>query len=267
MDPGFYRFFRHITPSGFKKWIDRYNYDGQEIQDLIQTAPVPLQVQTLDCTAAQSVSLLMNYPARAFVIYFYDSASPIKTIKPNGFVKVRINDDRIENEFPAKHNRGFRGDYYRLFLSWPAQANTKADLVMHMFDDDPWETDSVTATGGAGGTVTSVSVVPANGFSGSVANPATTPAITLLTTVTGALKGNGAAISAIAYKQENPAGAVDGANMTFTLSSLPISGASVILWSNASPMRQLIDYTIAGMVITYAVPPAAGTDVYAYYPS
>lgn len=48
----------------------------------------------------------------------------------------------------------------------------------------------------AGGTVTSVSVAAANGLSGSVTNPTTAPTISLSTTVTGMLKGNGAAISA-----------------------------------------------------------------------
>lgn len=52
------------------------------------------------------------------------------------------------------------------------------------------------AVGGGSGTVTDVSVVSANGFAGSVANSTTTPAITLVTTVTGVLKGNGTAISA-----------------------------------------------------------------------
>lgn len=47
------------------------------------------------------------------------------------------------------------------------------------------------------GTVTSVSVVSANGFSGTVATATTTPAITLSTTITGILQGNGTAISAI----------------------------------------------------------------------
>lgn len=51
-------------------------------------------------------------------------------------------------------------------------------------------------SGGGSGTVTSVSVVSANGFAGSVANATTTPAITLSTTVTGIVKGNGTAISA-----------------------------------------------------------------------
>lgn len=49
---------------------------------------------------------------------------------------------------------------------------------------------------GGAGTVTTVSVATANGFAGSVANPTTTPAITVSTSVTGLLKGNGTAISA-----------------------------------------------------------------------
>ena len=48
--------------------------------------------------------------------------------------------------------------------------------------------------GGGSGTVTDVSVVTANGFAGTVANPMTTPAITLETTVTGVIKGDGTQI-------------------------------------------------------------------------
>ena len=49
---------------------------------------------------------------------------------------------------------------------------------------------------GAAGSVSSVSVVSANGFAGTVATSTTTPAITLSTSITGILKGNGTAISA-----------------------------------------------------------------------
>jgi len=55
---------------------------------------------------------------------------------------------------------------------------------------------TINATDQYVGTVTSVSVVSANGFAGTVANATTTPAITLTTTITGVLKGNGTAISA-----------------------------------------------------------------------
>ncbi len=51
-----------------------------------------------------------------------------------------------------------------------------------------WQT--ITGTG----TVTSVSVTTANGFAGTVANASTVPAITLSTTVSGLLKGNGTEI-------------------------------------------------------------------------
>jgi hypothetical protein len=47
-----------------------------------------------------------------------------------------------------------------------------------------------------GGTVTTASVVSANGFAGTVATATTTPAITLSTTITGIIKGNGTALSA-----------------------------------------------------------------------
>ena len=55
---------------------------------------------------------------------------------------------------------------------------------------------TINATDQFVGTVTSASVISANGFAGTVATATTTPAITLTTTVTGVLKGNGTAISA-----------------------------------------------------------------------
>ena len=56
--------------------------------------------------------------------------------------------------------------------------------------------DGTFATPTGGGTVTDVSVVSANGFTGSVATSTSTPAITIGTTLTGVLKGDGTAISA-----------------------------------------------------------------------
>lgn len=50
--------------------------------------------------------------------------------------------------------------------------------------------------GSGSGSVTNVNVASANGFAGTVANASTTPTITISTTVTGLLKGNGTAISA-----------------------------------------------------------------------
>ena len=59
-----------------------------------------------------------------------------------------------------------------------------------------WRGDGSWATPSGTGTVTSVSVVSANGLAGTVANATSTPAITLSTSITGVLKGNGTALSA-----------------------------------------------------------------------
>ena len=65
------------------------------------------------------------------------------------------------------------------------------------------------------GTVTSASVVSANGFAGTVATATTTPAITLTTSITGVLKGNGTAISAATAGTDY---AAPGTAATFTAS-------------------------------------------------
>lgn len=68
------------------------------------------------------------------------------------------------------------------------------------------------------GTVTSVSIANANGFDGTVTTPSTTPAITLKTTVTGMLKGNGTAISAATVNTDYlaPGSMVMNENLTVT---------------------------------------------------
>lgn len=61
---------------------------------------------------------------------------------------------------------------------------------------DPTTHALLVDTTGVTGMVTSVSVVTANGFAGTVATATTTPAITITTTVTGVLYGNGTSVAA-----------------------------------------------------------------------
>lgn len=94
---------------------------------------------------------------------------------------------------------------------------------------------SITIAATNTGTVTTVSVVTANGFAGTVANASSTPAITLTTSVTGVLKGNGTAISAATAGTDYSAGTsalatgilksttTTGALSIATFSDLPIS--------------------------------------------
>ena len=84
-------------------------------------------------------------------------------------------------------------EWYRFFLNMfvLTGSGSNATTLDELQLGPPSQPISTTASG----TVTSVSVVSANGFAGTVATSTTTPAITLSTTVTGVLKGNGTAIS------------------------------------------------------------------------
>jgi hypothetical protein len=83
----------------------------------------------------------------------------------------------------------------------PVSGNTPGDARIELTDFTGWVWNGsawVQFSGGSGsGTVTSVSVVSTNGFAGTVANSTTTPAITLETSITGILNGNGTAVSAL----------------------------------------------------------------------
>lgn len=97
------------------------------------------------------------------------------------------------------------------------------------------------------GTVTSVSVASANGFTGSVANATTTPAITLSTSATGMLKGFAGGIVAASAGTDYLAPTGSGAGLTG------------ILWSQIGSTPT----TVAGYGITDAVTgPGASTSGY-----
>ena len=76
----------------------------------------------------------------------------------------------------------------------PAPASGDAAANKYLKADGSW----ATVSGATGGTVTTASVVSANGFSGTVATASSTPAITLATSISGILKGSSGALAAAA---------------------------------------------------------------------
>lgn len=77
-----------------------------------------------------------------------------------------------------------------------AGALTGNELVPIVQNGVTVQTTTGSISSGTGGSVASVSVSSANGFSGSVANPTTNPNITLATTVSGMVKGSSSALVA-----------------------------------------------------------------------
>jgi hypothetical protein len=139
--------------------------------------------------------------------------------------------------------------------------------------------DAAYTSAGGSGSVTTVSVVSANGFAGSVANASTTPAITISTGITGVLKGNGTAISAASntagadyvnasnfITRETPSGTVNGSTTAFTLANTPISGTEqVFLNGLLQEPGAGNDYTISGATITYLTAPLTGDKIRVSY--
>jgi hypothetical protein len=135
------------------------------------------------------------------------------------------------------------------------------------------------------GTVSSVSVVSANGLAGTVATATTTPAITLSTTVTGLLKGNGTAISAAASGTDyapatsgtsilygNGAGGFSnvtiGTGVAFSAGTLSATGsggtvtsvAALTLGTSGTDLSSTVANGTTTPVITLQVPTASATN-------
>jgi hypothetical protein len=94
--------------------------------------------------------------------------------------------------------------------------------------------DNTWATISGGGSVTTVSVVSANGFAGTVATDTSTPAITISTTITGLLKGNGTAISAATANADYLAVASPVYTGTLSTGTLTYTPANVFQYAQQS---------------------------------
>jgi hypothetical protein len=96
------------------------------------------------------------------------------------------------------------------------------------------------AAGAGTGTVTSASVVSANGFSGTVATATTTPAITITTSISGMLKGSGGALTAATANTDFQS--------PISLTTVGSTGAATF----ASNVLNIPNYSVAGTVTNVA---------------
>lgn len=110
---------------------------------------------------------------------------------------------------------------------------------------------TISATG-SGGTVTSVSVVSANGFAGTVASATTTPAITLSTSVTGLIKGNGTALSAAVAATDYVAPSAYASANGLTMATSRLLGRTTAGTGAAEEISVAGGLTLSGGVLTGA---------------
>lgn len=81
------------------------------------------------------------------------------------------------------------------------------------------------------------------------------------------VSGAVAAASSLLFKLETPTGAVDGANVTFTLSKSPVTNPAhpLIVFQNGLAIDSSL-YAVSGTTLTFGVAPLLGDTVYVYYP-
>lgn len=118
-----------------------------------------------------------------------------------------------------------------------------------------------------GGTVSSVSVVSANGFAGTVATATTTPAITLTTTLTGLLKGNGTAMSVATAGTDYVTGASTNTftNKTYdtagTGNSFSINGVAATANTGTGAVVRATSPSVTNLTVTGGFSAAGGGSI------
>jgi hypothetical protein len=136
-----------------------------------------------------------------------------------------------------------------------------------------WTTTSATSSG----TVTNVSVVTANGFSGEVATSGSTPAITLHTTVTGILKGNADSISAASAGTDylapgslsvNTSTAVEGGSLSYSNGVFTYHPADLTSFVTSSSLSSTLSgYVQSSTLSSYVTSSSLSTTLSGYVQS
>ena len=145
----------------------------------------------------------------------------VKPTAPNNlvFVGVLVRKHPTQGVIQVKIQNGYELDeLHNVLITSPSNGQ----LLQYDSSTSLWKNATVSGTG----SVVDVSVVSANGFAGTVATSTTTPAITLSTTITGLLKGNGTAISAASAGTDYQAPITQGNLTEATSSVLTITGGT-----------------------------------------
>lgn len=135
---------RFNIPDRLRQYQSRYDMPSELIQDIQQRAVRPFTKYVLDLATAQAVTdpWVLSVPGRGFVIFGYTAATELttKTLAASALVNVGVENPSTQTTWTAKHNRGFRGDFTKLFLSWPAQTGNKCEFYVFHYDEQTYST-------------------------------------------------------------------------------------------------------------------------------
>lgn len=237
MSDGRYKPFRQDIPSAGMKYVDRYQMPSEDLQNLQQQNPDVLYVQTLDLSVARPLTdpLEINTPGRAITLLGYSLSgvyAPQTNVgtepsEPGVFVSCRINFNREENAYPLKHNRGFRGNFTKLFLTWPAQANMGAKIIIFRYDATPWVNNEAD-----------------NRFSGRVeaSNITTQSAATVTSTAAALLPADLSRKVSTIFVNGAQTIFVGDANVT-AATGIPVPQNAYFYWRNTAPLYAIVSST------------------------
>lgn len=144
---------RFVMPDNKRQFENPFDIDSGLIQDLIQRGVAPITTIKLNLAVANTEGFEINRPGSGIVCYGYDTSNSTsideRTVDSTAMIWCAFNralgynpmsvDSQVNIEaFPLKHSRGVRGPFAKVFLYWPAQANTAVDLVIHTYKYEPW---------------------------------------------------------------------------------------------------------------------------------
>lgn len=132
-------------PGRFDDTKTRYHIDSQLVQAIVQKREPPFFFQDIDLSTARDKTnyLEINQPGRGFVIFGYTTATGptgtgLYTVSPSAICDIRLDSNEDTRSWIAKHNRGYRGDFSRLIIQNPAQADISCRIYIFKFDESPF---------------------------------------------------------------------------------------------------------------------------------
>lgn len=146
-------------PSEQLKWRSRYHFLSEELQFLVQNQERAIWTDTFDLSTARPPSnpLIINEVGRGIIIFglttatIYDPSANtgIETVATSSMMAAKLNPagdgtnislvNADKRDYVIlKHNRGFMGEFKSVALTWPAQSNNAARVVIWKWDGTPY---------------------------------------------------------------------------------------------------------------------------------